>query len=892
MGSPKPVDVGTWYFVAYHHGLSLGPIDAFLEWRVGPKMAWAGELTASGAIAVNQPHLLGGEKDQGGVDGTLRVMFGEAGQVANSYLVSTFGDQVATWRGFATVVWEGGKYGANNPYPQKPSYKIRKTIAGWDDGICWYPEKAEISVGTYRAADNPWRYLVVDKDDVTDRSGLAFDDSVWAIGKPPFASHAWEFPGDYGFATEPATVVPVAKKVWMRTILVLAKVPETMRFQAFVDNDCKLYVNGTLVTTVGANNGAYYDVPIATDAFQEGENLIAVEGWDRHVSEYPSNFFWFDWRITMSLETKAMNPAHVLYFLRTSRERGREPIANMADANLRAAADWFHGEGFGLCGTRKAASVSPAEYEERICRIAGCSFSRSVEDGKFYIDIANGVYDLESLPILTDDDVLSFKETPTVLDNAVNSVSVRYFDPVKKQSITTPPVRALALIATFGEIHQTYDFPEVPNADLANRIALRELLASITPTRRFELDCTDAPASWRRFQYFRAQLPKRGIADMVCTVGGLQHGQLRSGGVRLAAIQDVYSVPNTAYAQPEPGVDTRPGGTPAAIVLQRVVEAPYVEVCGRLQRAELDALPDDVGFLMAVAVDPADSRDFTLFTAPAGGEYAEAGVGAFCPTATVNEAAAKADLAFTLGDGKDLAAVAVGAPALWDGELCRVDAIDVGAGTITLGRGCADTVPREHTAGSRLYFYGDAAANSATEFSDGEIVDAKLLTNTGSQQLAIAAATPLQLTFDQRQVRPYPPAKVRIAAAAWPAAVAGEFEVTWAHRDRLQQADQLVDTELASIGPEASVRYALQLFDDATDVLLVEKLDIAGATATVNLAASGSVRLVLYAISDSAESWQRHEHVFAYTTAGGADTITAETYSPPVIVHDGGGDPL
>jgi hypothetical protein len=68
--------------------------------------------------------------------GNLAVMFGEPTQVPNPYLVSVFGNQTAAWRGFATVAFQGGRYGAMNPYPQPASYKIRRILQGWDGGTC------------------------------------------------------------------------------------------------------------------------------------------------------------------------------------------------------------------------------------------------------------------------------------------------------------------------------------------------------------------------------------------------------------------------------------------------------------------------------------------------------------------------------------------------------------------------------------------------------------------------------------------------------------------------------------------------------------------------------------------------------------------------------------
>ncbi|MDD0946168.1 hypothetical protein LOD57_12060, partial [Xylella fastidiosa subsp. multiplex] len=134
-------------------------LDAFLEFRGGDRTAWSGELTDTGTVHVDAPHLFGGEKDQGGIVGDMDVLFGKADQMPHSYLLATLGPQVPAWRGIATVVWKGGKYGAMNPYPQPASYKIRRILKGWDHDACCYPEKAAIgmqiapSVAVYFAID-------------------------------------------------------------------------------------------------------------------------------------------------------------------------------------------------------------------------------------------------------------------------------------------------------------------------------------------------------------------------------------------------------------------------------------------------------------------------------------------------------------------------------------------------------------------------------------------------------------------------------------------------------------------------------------------------------------------------------------------------------------------
>ena len=149
--SSKRVTVGYWYEIAFHSGLGIGPIDAYLEFRGGDMTAWTGEATHSQTIHINAPKLWGGEKDQGGIVGDVDLMFGEQEQQPNSRLTAIFGTQQPAWRGLATLAF-AGRYGAMSPYPQPASHKIRKIKQGWD-GECWYPGKAAIPMPTCNGDD-------------------------------------------------------------------------------------------------------------------------------------------------------------------------------------------------------------------------------------------------------------------------------------------------------------------------------------------------------------------------------------------------------------------------------------------------------------------------------------------------------------------------------------------------------------------------------------------------------------------------------------------------------------------------------------------------------------------------------------------------------------------
>ena len=194
-------------------------------------------------------------------------------------------------------------------------------------------------------------------------------------------------------------------------------------------------------------------------------------------------------------------------------------------------------------------------------------------------------------------------------------------------------------------------------------------------------------------------------------------------------------------------------------------------------------------------------------------------VASWCPTATVVEAGTFGGTAYTLAGGVRLDQVEIGSAALWGDEIVRVVSLDISTGAVVFGRGCADTVPQSHAAGERIWFITGDAAIDSTEYVSGETLAVKLLTNTGSQQLDIAVAAAMSVPFSGRQIRPYPPGKLLINGSAYPQYIKGALSLSWAHRDRLTQADQLVDTTSASIGPEAGTTYTARLYGE-TDTLL------------------------------------------------------------------------
>jgi parallel beta-helix repeat protein len=629
------------------------------------------------------------------------------------------------------------------------------------------------------------------------------------------------------------------------------------------------------------------------------DDVITSVTFRTEASNATGSVIWDDLVVMKAVPGNfAMNPAHILYDSITLRpELGGqgEPVGLINDASFRAAAGKLYAEGFGLCTTWEGDETAEA-FQDRILDIIGGAISQSRVDGQYYLDLIRPDYDFDSLPILTETDVIEFSEQPTNINEAVNRVIVEWFDPEAKEKRATTPVVSLGAIQSAGGvISSTVTHREIPVETLALRVAARELGASATPLSRFDLTTNRRLYALRKGQFFRLQMPSEGIADMVCLAGEIDYGDLTTGRMKITAVQDVFGMPDTVYVDPAPGVD--PGNDPAphASTHQLVFEAPYTELAALLPSAELAGLATESGYLATVATRPAGTGlNYTIYSAADGEAYADRGTGDWCPSALILEAAAKGDTTFTITGGSDLDQVEVGTAALWGDEICRVDAINATAGTLTLGRGCADTVPATHAEGDRIYFYGDAVGTDTREYVDGETVHAKLLTRTSSGELDPGSAFDNAVVMDSRAARPYPPGLFQIDGADYPAANAGgsSMSVTWAHRDRQAQADTLQDTTAGNVGPEATVRCALRFLRADTSALLVEKLDLAGTAATAVLAYTGDVVIQLYSISDRGESWQRHQHTLAYTPPAGTtvSVISGPTYDPSSggVIIDGG----
>ncbi len=176
---PKAQTVGFEYFFDIHFALGK-KIDEVCAIRASGKTAWKGSITSNGQVRINAPDLFGGKKGEGGLDGTLDVLFGEEDQGVLPRLAAMLGGLVPAFRGVTTGFYSG-LVTAMNPYPKTWEILRRGGNRLWD-GNPWYPEKQFIWLADGQIkAMNPAHilYLVYTGRDFRGLARTRMDEASW-----------------------------------------------------------------------------------------------------------------------------------------------------------------------------------------------------------------------------------------------------------------------------------------------------------------------------------------------------------------------------------------------------------------------------------------------------------------------------------------------------------------------------------------------------------------------------------------------------------------------------------------------------------------------------------------------------------------------------------------
>lgn len=579
----------------------------------------------------------------------------------------------------------------------------------------------------------------------------------------------------------------------------------------------------------------------------------------------------------------AMNPAHIIYECLTNPIWGRGLPSVLIDENSFVyAANTLCNEGFGLCMAWQRKEEIDQFIQLVLDHIAAGLYA-DPETGKMTLRLIRADFVEADLPHFTPTSGLVdiVEDDSSSQDGVFNEVIGTGRDPITNEDFQVR-VHNLAARQSQGAYNTLdKDYSGIPTRDLMARVLQRDLRVHSAGLKKFQIVLDRAGWKIRPGMPFRISDPRRGIANMVLRAGEITDQSFKDGRVSIKAMQDVFGMPSTSFVTPIDSTWTPPPQNALPAIEQRLVEPNYRDMVRRIGVTQMGDLDPTDAYVGGLALSPSGTMPEFLFATRAAGEteFADDTTSPFTGAATLVDAITPYQTSFNLTGVFDFTEEIEGQAILVGEEQMGVVSYDATTGAIVVERGVGDTIPSAHAAATTVFTIDDDLANDLRVYAAGETVEAYILTKTSSDILDPSETTMLSLELTGRQGRPYPPANVEVNGELaldmpFPFVERAEPTITWVHRDRLLQEDQLVGHTEPSVGPEAGVTYTIRVYKhDAPTVAVRTVTDIAGTSwqyTNAMMAEDGNptaVWIELESVRDGITSHQRYR--FYVVVAGG-----------------------
>ena len=518
------------------------------------------------------------------------------------------------------------------------------------------------------------------------------------------------------------------------------------------------------------------------------------------------------------------NAIHIVYDCFTTPGWGMgETAADLDQVAFQAAADTCFEEGMAL-SLQWTDQSSIESFADLILDHAGAVRYQRRDTGQWTVKLIRGDYNPATLPQFNESNILSlsnFQRTGT--GETVNEITVVYRDATTGQD--TP-----VTLQNSASVRQ----PGIRTAELANRVAQRELLARSADLSSCQVTVNRDGESIYPGDVISISWAKEGLVGIPFRVTEVDLGTATNNQITLSVVEDVFGLPSGTYSTVTGSAWVKPTSTPADISNLQLLELPYYFLVTEQGQAYVDGLPPGSAFAMLLAGRTSGLWSAYEIHADDGGGYEFVGSAGFSPYATLETGIGHLDTLITWSTAYDADFAIPPYYAQIGDELVYVTAVDLETRQLTVERGALDTIPAAHATDTQIWLAGDEFGEDDTERLETDSVNYKLLPNASEDTLALAAATPHNIVLSGRINRPLPPGNVKINGDYFPTDVVDNLVITWAHRDRLQQTAGNILWTAGNIGPEAGTTYTVRIYNDA-DALIHTESGLTGTTYTYPL---------------------------------------------------------
>jgi hypothetical protein len=313
---------------------------------------------------------------------------------------------------------------------------------------------------------------------------------------------------------------------------------------------------------------------------------------------------------------------------------------------------------------------------------------------------------------------------------------------------------------------------------------------------------------------FKLRWPERGIEALVMRVTKVEYGSTSVNTISITAVEDIFSITESAYSQPPPSGWVDPLGPVLPLARQYAFELPYAML--GLEAPYIATLGSrttglDEGYnIHSDRLFPFDTWDFrnsNITFTPSGilNVAYSAGTPARDPVGfTVNQLIDYEEIAPTVTEDDLLAGASLVLIESGSGvEIVAPKNFAFASGVLTITdviRGVYDTSPTTHPIGARVWFvsYGYGIENDEPYSGIPRQISVKLPSFNLRSTLAITSATPILVDLTGRASMPYPLEDVKVNGLISPVTTVGDAVLTWKYRNKYLQAGRVVPDDAAA----------------------------------------------------------------------------------------------
>ena len=778
MAKKKKQTIGYKYFASAHFVLCHGPIDAITKISFQDKDAYLNEENANKTIYINKPSLFGGDEQSGGVQGNIELLFGRADQQKSSTLQhicakisNAFGGLISAYRGVCSVVFDNVYIGTSPTMPDS-KWRVKRIHTRHDGQQQWYDEKAEIA-GKIEEVVIPTININAKNAGGGASSGIVINTSkssdVIKISKPLSLTYkAWSaWSSDDSVLPVPP---PENGKTWCN------------RFYVTQNGTSKFYLPSWYATEQEAFEASQTLFPI----YLTGATQYTLWLYDENPEDNRGGFSVLAEVLQASSD---INPVHIIRECLTNQIWGIGVTeSNIDDVSFKKAADILYNEQMGM-SIKWTDSTSINEFVDNIKEHINAQLYLDRVTNKWKLYLIRDDYNVADLISLDESNIRNLDFERRTLAECVNSVTVTYWDRERGKD-STVTVQDIARIAQQGGvISQSIDYKGFTNSDLASRVALRDLktLSSTLASVSFDAD-ESFSETWHEGMPFKLSDESYGLSEAVMRIRTIKRGDGINNTVYVEAIEDSFSSPMQSVIEYVPPITS--GDSTAKNATAIAFEVPYIELVEQYGQDEVDSKLSnypDLGYVGMAAIRPNNQHVNASLYVDAGAGYDERTTLDFCPNASLKNDIGYTDSSFELENVAEFELLEANHRIQINDEIMAFVSFDAVTNVVNVKRGCFDTVPQKHEAGSKIFGWDNYAGIDDLEYLSGENVSLKSLTLTGSDVLELNEAATYSLTLSSRAIRPYPSANVKINGEYYPQDIETDLILTWVDRNRSQE---------------------------------------------------------------------------------------------------------